>query len=107
MSYYNDVLLYLFIFIYFFLEIESFTPVGRFGHTSALVENKLYFFGGSKDLDTGCSNDVIYLDISQPFNTQTPQWNDLTLSARIPFELCFGTTSSSNINNERTIYLFG
>ena len=88
MSYYNYVSFYLFIFIYFFLEIESFTPVGRFGHTSALVENKLYFFGGSKDLDTGCSNDVIYLDISQPlFDMATPQRSDLMILLLLTDEL--------------------
>jgi N-acetylneuraminic acid mutarotase len=108
MTYYNYVSFYLFFFIYLFLEIESFTPVGRYSHSSVLVGNKLYFFGG----DIGSrkdeiSNEVFYLDLSQPFNIQAPPWNDLTSSAGIPFKSSWATTSLSNINNEQTIYLFG
>jgi hypothetical protein len=67
MSYNNRVLFYLLFIIYLFLEIESFTPIGRLAHSSVLVENKLYFFGGAID-GRSCSNEVFYLDVSQPFN---------------------------------------
>jgi N-acetylneuraminic acid mutarotase len=97
---------YLFFIIYLFLEIESFTPIGRFVHSSVLVENKLYFFGGEIG-GIFCSNEVFYLDVSQPFNIQAPLWNDITPNAGIPFRSCWGTASLSNINNEQTIYLFG
>jgi len=106
MNYYNNILFYLFFIIYLFLEIESFTPIGRFSHSSVLVGNKLYFFGGVLN-DRFCSNEVLYLDVSQPFNIQAPLWNDITPNAGIPFRSCWGTASLSNINNEQTIYLFG
>src|ERR1043166_9968268 len=106
MTYYNYVSFYLFFFIYLFLEIESFTPVGRYSHSSVLVGNKLYFFGG----DIGSrkdeiSNEVVYLDLSQPFNIQAPPWNDLTSSAGIPFKSSWAAASLSDVNNN--IYLFG
>jgi N-acetylneuraminic acid mutarotase len=102
----NYVPFYLFFIIYLFLEIESFTPIGRLAHSSVLVENKLYFFGGALN-NSFCSNEVFYLDVSQPFNIQAPLWNDITPNAGIPFRSCWGTASLSNINNEQTIYLFG
>ena len=104
-NYHNYVLFYLFFIIYLFLEIESFTPVGRIAYSSVLVKNKLYFFGGVDK--SFMSNEVFYLDVSRPFNTQAPSWNDLTSSAGIPFKSSWATTSLSNINNEQTIYLFG
>ena len=67
MIYNNHISVYLCIFICLFLEVESFTPAGRYGHASVLVESKLYIFGGV--LDSGfSSNEVFYLDLSQPFN---------------------------------------
>src|ERR1051326_8398248 len=105
MPYHNYVLFYLFFIIYLFLEIESFTPVGRIAHSSVLVENKLYFFGGIDG--SFISNEVFYLDVSRPFNIQAPPWNDLTSSAGIPFKSSWAAASLSNINNEQTIYLFG
>jgi N-acetylneuraminic acid mutarotase len=85
-----------------FLEIESFTPVGRIAYSSVLVKNKLYFFGGVDK--SFMSNEVFYLDVSQPFNIQVSPWNDLTPSAGIPY---WAAASLSDINNEKTIYLFG
>src|SRR3954454_13619442 len=107
MTYYNYVSFYLSIFIYLFLKVESFTPTAHLSHSSVLVKNKLYFFGGITELERFCSNDVFYLDVSQPFNIQAPPWNDLTPNAGMPFKSCYGTVSLSNINNEQTIYLFG
>src|SRR5437588_8924799 len=106
MTYYNYVSFYLCIFIYLFLEVESFTPAGRLTHSSVLAGNKLYFLGGVLDSEF-CSNEVFYLDVSQPFNIAAPQWYDLTPNAGIPFRSCLGTASSSSINNKQTIYLFG
>ena len=106
MTYHNYVSFYLFFIIYLFVEIESFTPVGRMAHSSVLVGKKIYFFGGVLD-SKFCSNEVFYIDVSQPFNIQVPLWNDLTPNAGIPFKSCWGTVSLSDINNEQTIYLFG
>jgi N-acetylneuraminic acid mutarotase len=105
MTKHNYVPFYLFFIICLFLKIESFTPKGRMVHSSVLVENKLFFFGGVRDV--GGSNEVFYLDVSQPFNMQVPSWNDLTPSAGLPFRSSWATASLSNINNEQTIYLFG
>src|SRR3954447_14665434 len=99
---YSYISFYLIVFICLFFEVESFTPLGRLAHSSVLAENKLYFFGGALN-DGSCSNEVFYLDVSQPFNIQVPLWNDLTPNAGIPFKSCWGTAS---INNEQNIYLF-
>src|ERR1043166_7261516 len=103
MPYHNYVLFYLFFITYLFLEVESSTSAGRLAHTSVLVGDKLYFFGGITDTSSGSSNEVFYLDVSQPFNIQAPSWNDLTPSAGIPFKSSWATASLSNINNEQTI----
>src|SRR5688572_7367817 len=108
MTCYNYILFYLIFYHYLFLKIESFTPVGRLAHSSALAGNKLYFFGGViVVLPYGSTmfNEVFYLDVSQPFNMAEPQWYDLTPNSRIPFQSSWGTTSSSS--DEQTIYLFG
>jgi hypothetical protein len=103
--YYNYVSFYLFFIVYLFLEIESFTPAGRLGHSSVLVGKKIYFFGGV--INGVGSNEVFYLDFSQSFNIEVPPWNDLTPRAGIPFKSYWGTASLSDINNEQTIYLIG
>jgi N-acetylneuraminic acid mutarotase len=105
MAYRNHVPFYLFIIVHLFLKIESFTPAGRDAYSSVLVENKLYFFGGTTKNTT--SNEVFYLDVSQPFHIQAPPWNDLTQSVGMPFKTLWATASLSNINNEQTIYFFG
>src|SRR4051812_47340751 len=99
MTHYNYIPFYLCIFICLFLEVKSFTPVGRLSHSSVLVENKLYFFGGAIS-NQDWSNEVFYLDVSQPFNIQAPPWNDLTPSAGIPFKSSWAAASLSDINNE-------
>src|SRR5215204_4234388 len=103
----NYISFYLCIFLYLLLKAESFTPTARWSHSSVLVENKLYFFGGVLNSNTIGSSEVFYLDLSQPFNIQTPPWNDLTPSAGIPFKSSWAAASLSNINNEKNIYLFG
>ncbi|CAI2185786.1 15157_t:CDS:2, partial [Funneliformis geosporum] len=84
---------------------ESFTPEGRLAHSTVLVENKLYFFGGYVDNAKTCTNQVFYLDLSQSFNLVAPSWVSLTQNAAIPFISCWGITLL-NVK-EHTIYLFG
>ncbi|CAI2179926.1 12942_t:CDS:2, partial [Funneliformis geosporum] len=84
--------------------VDSFTPVGRYAHSSALIRNKLVFFGGINDKGF-CLNEVFYLDLSRSFNIVTPPWIDLTLNSRIPFKSCWGTVSPND--KEQIIYLFG
>ena len=76
MNHHNYISFYLFfIFIlgYLFLEIESLTPGGRCAHSSVLVGNKIYFFGGQRNINS-YSNEAFYLDVSQPFNIASPPY---------------------------------
>ncbi|CAI2163846.1 4819_t:CDS:2 [Funneliformis geosporum] len=82
----------------------SFIPVGRYAHSSVLVGDKLYFFGGMNN-DLKCLNEVFYLDVSRPFKTAVPPWVDLTQNAEIPFKSCWATVSLNA--KEQIIYLFG
>jgi len=90
----------------FIIEVNSFTPIGRYAHSSVLLGNKLCFFGGYLLSSLTHSNEVFYLDVSQPFNSENPPWVDLTSSAAIPFKGSWFTVSLIN-NNDPTIYLFG
>src|SRR6266542_1009328 len=109
MTCHNHISFYLFfiLLIYPFFEVETFTPIGRHGHSSVLVENKIYFFGGTIDVEGGSTNEVFYLDVSQQFNIAFPPFNDVTANEGIPFNSSFGTVSSRDKNNEETIFLFG
>ncbi|SRR6266498_1962637 len=98
-------LCFILILYYLFFRVESFTPVGRIGHSSVLVGDKLYFFGGISDADVYGLNEVFYLDVSKSFNLADPPWVDLTQNAGIQFKSCFGTVSLND--KEQTIYLFG
>src|SRR6266498_496639 len=98
-------LCFILILYYLFFRVESFTPVGRIGHSSVLVGDKLYFFGGISDADVYGLNEVFYLNVSKSFNLAVPPWFDLTQNAGIPFKSCWGTVSLND--KEQTIYLFG
>ena len=83
MTYDNHIFIYLcliFVLSHIFIGVDSFIPIKRLAHSSVLVGNKIYFFGGSQG-HSGCSNEVFYLDVSQSFDVATPPWNDLTPSA--------------------------
>ena len=88
------------------IEVNSFTLIGRYGHSSVLLGNKLYFFGGYLLSSLSNSNEIFYLDVSQPFNSGNPPWVDLTQAA-IPFKSSFATVSLIDNNDNPTIYLFG
>ncbi|CAI2188377.1 10687_t:CDS:2, partial [Funneliformis geosporum] len=83
----------------------SFTPEGRLAHSTVLVDNKLYFFGGYVDNAKSCTNQVFYLDLSQYFDLTAPPWISLTQISEIPFKSCWGTALLND--KEQTIYLFG
>ncbi|CAI2189311.1 20090_t:CDS:2, partial [Funneliformis geosporum] len=85
--------------------LGSFTPEGRLAHSTVLVGNKLYFFGGYVDNAKSCTNQVFYLDLSQSFNLAVPPWVSLTQNAGIPFKSCWGTALLND--KEQSIYLFG
>jgi len=87
----------------FIIEVNSFIPVRRVFHSSVLVGTKLYIFGRAISDGTDELNEVIYLDISQSFNSENPSW---TLQTEMPFESSFATVSLIDINNNPTTYLF-
>src|SRR5688572_27356486 len=95
-------LCFIFILSHLFLRVESFTPGGRVGHSSVLVKEKLYFFGGMNGIT--CTNEVFYLDVSKSFNSSNPTWTDVTQDVGIPFGSCWATVS---YDMKQTIYLFG
>ncbi|GBC05233.1 hypothetical protein RclHR1_06110007 [Rhizophagus clarus] len=89
----------------FVIKIDSFTGE-RAGHSSVLIGSKLYFFGGFK-INTFLSDEVFYLDVSKPFNIESPPWVDLTIHSKMPFGSAMTTMSLVYINNEPIACLFG
>ncbi|CAG8558419.1 3395_t:CDS:2 [Cetraspora pellucida] len=79
--------------------IYAYLPAGRYGHNAVLVNDKLYFYGGSY----GLPYNFLYLDVSKSFdlnNTSSMHWTDLSF-----------ITSTSRINgasvaNDTSIYCF-
>lgn len=106
MSYYFYSLYLYLILIFVFFGVESYTPIGRLTHSSVLVGNNLYFFGGQYG-NGSISNEVFYLNLSRSFDVENPPWFDLTSTASIPFGSYFATVASNNVNNNLDIYLFG
>lgn len=89
----------------FVIKTESFTGE-RCGHSSVLVDSKLYFFGGIK-VNGFLSDEVFYLDVSKTFNIESPPWVDLSMHAKMPFGSAMTTMSLVYIDNEPIAYLFG
>ena len=87
---------------FIFFEVESFTPAGRLSHSSVLVGNKIYFFGGALDYIRN-SDEVFYLDVSKSFDIANPPWVDLT---SIPFASEWATVALDDLKNDTNIYLF-
>ncbi len=85
-----------------FFDVEPFFPIGRIAHSSILVGNKIYFFGGI--ISNSISNELFYLDVSQPFIVANPSWVELS---GIPFKSVFATVALNDVNNDPNIYLFG
>ncbi|PKY17369.1 hypothetical protein RhiirB3_521943 [Rhizophagus irregularis] len=85
---------------------QSLAPVERSAHSSVLVDKKLFFFGGHSDHSLKKSvilDQIIYLDVSKPFNTANPPFEEI--SKTIPFGSSFATAFLSPQKN--IIYLFG
>src|SRR6266542_6656530 len=77
------------------IKVEPFTPQARVGHSSVLVENKLYFFGGNNLSNN--FDEVFYLNTSKTFNITSQPWIDLTASAKIPFGSSWSTVLLINM----------
>uniref|UniRef100_U9U034 Attractin/MKLN-like beta-propeller domain-containing protein n=1 Tax=Rhizophagus irregularis (strain DAOM 181602 / DAOM 197198 / MUCL 43194) TaxID=747089 RepID=U9U034_RHIID len=101
MSYTTFYLCLIFGLGYIFFGVESYVPVGRISHSSILIGNKIYYFGGITDV--GASDDAFYLDLSQSFDVVNPPWTQIP---NIPFRSSWASVASDNSNNA-DIYLFG
>src|SRR5579871_3795259 len=80
---------------YMFLGVEPYVPVGRLGHSSILVGNKIYFFGGLFNFGTSykTTNEAFYLDLSQSFSVMNPPWTQVN---NLPFGSAFATVAFDN-----------
>src|SRR5688572_16372229 len=93
----------IFMFCFMLFEVEPFSPTGRLAHSSVLVGDKIYFFGGALDF-TRVSNEIFYLDVSKSFDTANPSWVNF---ASIPFGSNWAAVELDDINDDPNIYLFG
>ncbi|CAG8755050.1 21398_t:CDS:1, partial [Gigaspora rosea] len=95
---------------------HSFKPEPRSGHMATLVNNKIYFMGGSRPIPKNSpvwsqthqynlSDEVFYLDLSSQFNIDSPPFTDLSDISRMPF----GSEKGSTVlgDNGQRIYLVG
>ncbi|CAG8621069.1 17753_t:CDS:2, partial [Gigaspora rosea] len=81
------------------VDADGFTPPGRFRESSALVGNRLYFFGSSI-LEQ--ARDNIYLDVTlSTLNTTNPSW---FMSNSIPAAFALASACVGG-PNKNTIYL--
>src|SRR5437660_535876 len=79
----------------------------RFGHTSVLIDGKLYFICGSSftsDENPAASRDLFYLDVSKPFTNNLPQLVDI--QSNLPVNIVWSTASAGG-HNKSTIFSFG
>ncbi|KAF0490227.1 galactose oxidase [Gigaspora margarita] len=86
-----------------FLNGHSFKPEPRGGHMATLVNDRIYFFGGSRPIPItspawnqthqyNLSDEVFYLDLSSSFTVNLPPFTDLSAISRMPFGCERGTT---------------
>ncbi|CAG8442533.1 3021_t:CDS:2, partial [Scutellospora calospora] len=113
---FKEIFYLLFILSLNVLNIYSFIPEPRGGHTALLVNNKIFFFGGSRPIPKtspqwnithqyNLSDEVFYLDLSSQFSVDLPPFTDLSSTSRIPFGTEKGTTVIGN--NGIRIFLVG
>ncbi|CAG8611336.1 12177_t:CDS:2, partial [Gigaspora margarita] len=95
---------------------HSFKPEPRGGHMATLVNNKIYFMGGSRPIPKNSpewnqthqynlSDEVFYLDLSSQFNIDSPPFTNLSDISRMPF----GSEKGSTVlgDSGQRIYLNG
>ncbi|CAG8522162.1 6672_t:CDS:2, partial [Scutellospora calospora] len=71
---------------------------------SVINGNRIYFLGGINALEIG-TNELFYLNVSSPFNSENLKWTDLTSNAPIPLRSAFSPSCVGGSNNS-TIFLF-
>ncbi|KAF0559897.1 galactose oxidase [Gigaspora margarita] len=95
---------------------HSFKPEPRGGHMATLVNDRIYFMGGSRPIPKNSavwsqihqynlSDEVFNLDLSSSFNVDLPPFTDLSDNSRIPFGSEKGTAVLGG--NGQRIYLIG
>ncbi|CAG8503310.1 12978_t:CDS:2 [Funneliformis caledonium] len=87
--------------------------MAHLGHSIAMHNNRLYFFGGIKidpiENTANSTNDLFYLDLSVKFNLDSKEglpWVDLTNKSGIPVKSSWSTVSLGG-ENSSTFYLIG
>src|SRR5437870_1497542 len=89
MTFIKSIGIFLNLIILFSIIIEGYTPLARYGHSSIVLGNNLYFLGGYvKDKNT---NDFFYVDLSKPLDRSNPQYIDLTTIASPPLRFSQGS----------------
>ncbi|KAH8930018.1 hypothetical protein BT69DRAFT_1047600 [Atractiella rhizophila] len=85
------------------VKIQGSSPIGRYGHSAAMVGSRFFVFGGQKD-DGGFLNDLSWFDL-QKLKAGTPRWNfieyadGMVLPAR--------RTGHTTVTHGDCIYVFG
>nr|CAG8502770.1 12688_t:CDS:2 [Entrophospora candida] len=85
-------------------SIYAYVPSARHGHTAVLVDNKIYFQGGS-GATTPVIDNFFYLDVSNTFDIKLLPWTDLSYkvsSARIT-----GASCVNEIKNDSIFFIGG
>src|ERR1044072_5308700 len=85
---------------------ESLIPTDRSAQSSVIVNERIYFLGGTSSKVSKNStvlDQILYLDVSKPFNTENPPFEESPVP--IPFGSIFATALLSPQKN--MIYLFG
>ncbi|KAF0416738.1 galactose oxidase [Gigaspora margarita] len=77
-------------------------PDARYEHTSALINDKLYFFGGATQT-TNTSNEVFYIDLSSTFDILTSPFKKVSVGMPVGVNLATCVSSPDN----STIFLIG
>src|SRR5205807_2214512 len=85
---------------------QSLVLIERHGQSSVLVDKKIYFFGGfsiHSSKPSGYLDQILYLDISKPFNIANPPFE--LVPNIIPFGSAYATALLDR--QKKMIYLFG
>ncbi|CAG8463462.1 20677_t:CDS:2 [Gigaspora margarita] len=98
---------YIFAFLLnFILTFADFVPPVRRGHTSVLVDKKLYFTGGFNK-NAGNMNDFFYLDVSKHFTITALPWNDLNFTGSLQNAYISYIPACSGGHFNDFIFIFG
>ncbi|KAF0531622.1 galactose oxidase [Gigaspora margarita] len=102
MNKFQNLCIYVILCFTYSFVISQDIPEGRNQHSSALINDKLYFFGGVTQI-TNSSNEVFYIDLSSTFDIFTSPFKKVLLGMPVGDNL--GTCVSSPDNS--TIFLIG